>query len=361
MISKQLPAVLTGLVLLGVAAALTALPEGSGEEAVTRHHPRRAVQVAPVEIAAGERDLRLPGVTRASRRASLAFTVAGRVAARPVEVGDGVVAGEAVAALDDREYRLAEEAATAALEEVDARLGQLRRDLTRAERLLAARAATAEEVEQVRSATAALEAGRLAASSRRDEARRLRDEALLRAPFDATVTDVQVEPGEWAAPGRAVVELAGRGAVEVAVEVPEGLRHRVTQGSRVEVSLPFLAREVKGEVTRVADAAGGAGGLFPVEVSLEPAAWLVSGLAAEVVLTLEAAPELTVPLSAVVDPGGGRPAVFRIVDGQAERVEVRPGHVVGDRLTVEGSLAAGDRVAVAGHTALADGDPVEVL
>jgi RND family efflux transporter MFP subunit len=278
-----------------------------------------------------------------------------------VEVGDRVAAGQAVATLDDREYRLADEAATAALAELDVRLGQLRRDLERAERLEAARAATAEEVEQVRSVVAALEAARLAATARRDEAARLRGEAVLRAPFDATVTGVMVEPGEWVAPGRTIVELAGRGGVEVTVEVPEGLRHRVAPGSRVVVSLPFLDREVSGEVSRVADAAQGAGSLFPVEVTLEPDDGLVAGLAAEVVLVLGGACELTVPLAAVVDPGGGRPAVFRVAGGRAERVPVRPGRVVGDRLTVDGELRAGDAVAVSGHTALADRDLVEVL
>jgi membrane fusion protein (multidrug efflux system) len=72
-------------------------------------------------------------------------------------------------------------------------------------------------------------------------------------------------------------------------------------------------------------------------------------------------PELAVPVAAVVDPGGGRPAVFRVVDGRAERVEVRPGPVVGDRLVVQGKLGPGDVVVVSGHTTLADGDPVEVL
>lgn len=361
MTRKQLPAVLTGVILLGVAAALTAWPEDAGDGAERASRSRRTVRVAAVESADGSRELRLPGVTRSSQRAALAFTVAARLAERPVEVGDRVVPGEAVATLDDREYRLAEEAADAALAEHDARLGQLRRDLKRAERLQAAKAATAEEVEQVRAAVAALEAGRQAASVRRDEARRLRDETVLRAPFEATVTAVLLEPGEWVAPGRTVVELAGRGGVEVEVEVPEGLRQRVAPGSRVEVSLPFIGRVVAGEVTRVADAVQGPGGLFPVEVALEPGDGIVPGLAAEVELSLGGAPELTVPLAAVVDPGGGRPAVFRVAGGRAERVPVRPGRVVGGRLSVEGGLSAGDSVAVSGHTALSDGDPVEVL
>ena len=41
---------------------------------------------------------------------------------------------------------------------------------------------------------------------------------------------------------------------------------------------------------------------------------------------------------------------MRVVDGRAEWVQIRPGRVVGDRLTIEGALQAGDEVAVAGQT-----------
>nr|NIR38649.1 efflux RND transporter periplasmic adaptor subunit [Actinomycetota bacterium]NIW29963.1 efflux RND transporter periplasmic adaptor subunit [Actinomycetota bacterium]NIX22456.1 efflux RND transporter periplasmic adaptor subunit [Actinomycetota bacterium] len=48
--------------------------------------------------------------------------------------------------------------------------------------------------------------------------------------------------------------------------------------------------------------------------------------------------------------------------GHAERLEIDPGRVLGDRIEVNAAdLAAGDRVAVLGHTALTDGDAVEVF
>jgi multidrug efflux pump subunit AcrA (membrane-fusion protein) len=175
------------------------------------------------------------------------------------------------------------------------------------------------------------------------------------------VTAVHLEPGEWAPPGYAVVELAGDGALEIPVEVPESAVGRLAVGQKVSVTLPFVGLEIQGEITRLSSVSLGAGGLFPVEVRLETRPGLAAGLAADVVLPLEAEPALTVPLKSVLNPGSSNPSVFRIVDGRAERVAVRPGQLLGDRIVVEGPLAAGDRVAVAGHTALADGDPVEVF
>jgi multidrug efflux pump subunit AcrA (membrane-fusion protein) len=66
-------------------------------------------------------------------------------------------------------------------------------------------------------------------------------------------------------------------------------------------------------------------------------------------------------MRSVLNPGSSRPAVFRVSDGRAERVFVEIGDVVGDRIVVDGALSAGDLIAVAGHTALAEGDAVEVF
>lgn len=359
---KRLPTLVIGTLILGLAVILAAWPDQPPPEPDPIAPAKRAVQVATVETGDGTREVRLPGVTRAVRRADLAFTVPARVATRPVEVGDTVRAGQALATLDDREYRLAERTAAAALAELDVRLAQANRDADRVRRLVEARAATTEELEQVEAATAGLQAARDASAARLDETLRLLDEATLTAPFEGTVTAVHVEPGEWAAPGRPVVELAGSGAVEVRVEVPESVQPRIAPGSPVQVDLPMVGVVTSGTVDRVADAAVGPGGLFPVVVRLDATPGAVAGLTAEVVLGLTAEPRLTVPLAAVLDSGSDRPSVFRIVAGRAERLEIVPGRVLGDRIEVRAAdLAAGDRVAVVGHTALTDGDAVEVF
>lgn len=369
MTSRPRFTVLIGATILATAVVLAAWP-GAGDTPRTddREPGRekasldRPVQVATVDRAEATREVRLPGVTRASERATLAFTVAARVATRPADVGDAVARGQVLATLDDHELRLAARSAAASVAEIEARLGQARRDQERVQRLVEARAATREELERVQSATASLEAGLEAAVARRGEAHRRLDESVLVAPFAGTVTAVHLEAGEWASPGMPVLELAGSGAVELYVEVPESVRPGLATGSPVEVELPLVAGTASGRVRSVADATVGAGGLFPVVVDLDPSPGLVAGLAAEARLQVVSAPGLVVPLAAVLDPGSSRPAVFRVTAGRAERVAVTPGRVVGDRLQVRAQgLAAGDQVVTVGHTALVDGDTVEVF
>jgi RND family efflux transporter MFP subunit len=361
MFSKRNLTFFLGTLFLGIAIAIGAWPATGDSSSPSRDPGLRTVRVDTVDQTRDTRDVRLPGITRAAQRAALAFTVPARVAERPVEIGDRVRTGQVLARLDASEFTLANRGAEAALAELDARLDQARREEARVERLAAARAATAEELEKAQSGTSALVAARDAAASRVDETRRLLSETVLRAPFDGTVTRVKVEPGEWASPGATVIELSGTGVVEVRVEVPESLRGSIAVSTPARVALPMSGRTVVARVTSVSEAAAGAGSLFPVIVAVEPDAGVVSGMTAEVVLSLSSAASLTVPLASVLDSGSSRPAVFRIDGGNATRVAIRPGRLVGDRLTVTADgLEEGDLVAIAGHTALVDGDRVEV-
>ena len=365
MTRQQLTKIAIGTTLLGAALVMTARSDPTTETSTTTPAARglevATVEVAAVETARATRTIRLAGVTRAADRAELSFSIPARLASRPVEVGDRVRAGQTLACLDDHEFRLAKQAAEAALAELEIRLAQARREESRTERLEAAEAATTEELEQRRAATSALGAARDAAAARLGETRRLIAESTLEAPFSGTVTAVHVEPGEWAAPGRPVVELSGDGAVEIVVEAPESAWARLAVGQPVAVRLPFVDIETTGRITRRSGVSSGPGGLFPTEITLDHDTTVVSGLAAEVDLPLAATDELTVPIRSVLNPGSSRPAVFRISDGRAERVEVEVGDVVGDRIVVDGALAAGDAIAVAGHTALTDDDIVEVF
>jgi RND family efflux transporter MFP subunit len=357
---QQLLTTIVGTTLLGGAFVMTARSDTDTAVRTTAPAPRQ-VEVATVERIETTRTVRLAGVTRAADRAQLSFPVPARLSSRPVGVGDRVRAGQVLATLDDREFQLARQAAGAALAELEVRLAQATREQERTVRLAAAEAATAEELEQTRAAASALAAARDAAAARLAETNRLVDESTLEAPFSGTVTAVHVEPGEWASPGRPVVELAGNGAVEVVVEAPESAWSRLAAGLPVTVTLPFVGLETGGVIRRVASVSMGPGGLFPVEVEIDEIPGLAAGLAAEVSLPLEPTNDLTVPLEAVLNPGSSRPAVFRINDERAERILVRVGQITGDRISIKGPLADGDLVAVGGHTALADRDPVEVF
>lgn len=349
-----------GAVFLALPMALALRTGAAADREV--EPPAKRVRAARVERADATRSVRFAGVARAAERAELSFPLAARLAARPVAVGEAVAAGQVVARLDAGELRNAVDAAAAARAEIVANHRRLAEDRERAERLFAARAATVEEVERARRAEEAMVAAEQAADSRLREARRRLAEAALVAPFAGTVTGVAAEPGEFVGTGDAVVTLSGHGELEVEVGLPESMAMWLAEGSPVRVELPLSGgRAVDGTIHRVGRASSA--GLFPAVIGLPADDDLLAGMTAEVIFEIGGGGGdlVTVPLAAVLNPGGRRPAVFRLDGERVARVEVEVETLAGERVAVRGDLEPGSEVVVTGHTSLLDGDRVEVL
>ena len=351
--------ILIGISFLGTALAFGFWPENreTASPAVTQ----AVVKVTRATSEITKRAVRFSGVTRAARHAVLSFAVPARMVKRPVEVGDLVSKGQILARLDVREFDNAVARARAVAAELEVRLGQAARDQRRLERLMKENAAAIKDSEQAAARTNALQAAHEAALARLEEARRVRSEATLRAPFSGMITAVSLESGEWAEPGRPVLELSGDGEIELEVEVPETVIGLLSKGQKVNVKLPFVGgKTIDGRVDHIARAALTPGRLFPVLVSLEPVPELTAGLTAELILTIQTRPELLVPINAIVNPGASRPSLFVVENDRVREVFVELGTFTGDRVAVNGDLAPGAQVVVSGHTILSDGKSVEV-
>jgi multidrug efflux system membrane fusion protein len=329
-------------------------------DATTGQRPSR-VAVADVRTGHVNRTDVLYGITSAPDRGRLAFTVAGRLAARPVEAGDRVAEGDLLARLDPRPFQNGLAAARATLAELQAREAQLARDQARVARLRDSGATSDQQAEQVDAELLALRAALDAARAQVAESQRLVGESVIRAPYPATVTASFVEPGEHAGPGQPVVELSGRAGVEVEAEAPESVAARLAPGDRVRVELPTRRLEIDGVVRAVSESGRGPGALFPVRVELLDDGEAVPGLTARLVLPDQGAKALLVPLRAVVDPTGRRPTVFRLgEDGRVQRTLIEADGLSGGQVIVRSGLEAGDRVVVEGQARLLDGDAVRI-
>lgn len=353
--------------MISAASVAAAVYFAAGSEPLASDVPRgmKRVRVAEVEAASDRRELHFSGVTRAARHARLSFSIGGRLTVRPTEVGDRVAKGEVLARLDRRELENGVATARGALAEVRARRAQAERDVERTRRLVEAKAATSEELERARAALDVAWAAEEAARARLDETERLLGETELTAPFDGTVTEVYFEPGEYAGPGRPVVDLSGDGDLELEVEVPETVVPRIAKGDEVDVLVPLLGETIRARIESVGRTAAGPGRLFPVVARIPEASGVVVGATAELALALQTDEALAVPVEAVINPGGRRPAVFRVIAAEGgsrvEKVYVEIGSLLGERVTVRATaLGAGDRVVVGGQRGLLDGEAVEV-
>jgi RND family efflux transporter MFP subunit len=359
---KRIIKILAFVALAPIMAVLTVpLNRDTSNATVDRGALLPQVKVALVKYTETSFPLRLSGITRPVDRVKLSFTVGERMISRPVDVGDTITKGQIMARLDDRKFRNSVDQASAALKEIEAKIEQILRDRKRAERLVAANALSEEHLEKTVESHKVLIASRAAAEAQLEEAKRTLNEAFLKAPFSGTITEVMLEPGEYASPGVPVLVVSGEKDIEIELEVPEASISKISIGDSVQVDLPLLSRNgVSGKVSYLGRTSIGSGRLFPVLVELAPDHRARPGVTAEVLFNLKNGPELLVPLAAVVNPGGQRPKVFRIHERKAEAVPVQVLDIIDDKVMVRGSLKSSDVVITVGHMALLEGDLVEV-
>jgi RND family efflux transporter MFP subunit len=356
---QRIISIVAGISIFGVAVVLWARPEP--EPITPRPDALKRVQVSRAEESVFHREVRFPGITRAAQRAVLSFGVPGRIAIGAVDLGQTVNTGDLISRLDDAQFRNAVKSAEAQLAEITSRADQADRDRQRMTHLVGEKAGTAEELEKVTASHKALQAGVSAARAQLSEARRQLCETVLKAPFSGTITAVLAEPGEWASPGRPVVEISGTGDLELVVQVPETVFTKIRKDQTVQIEFPFAHRSrVSGHIVSVSEAASGAGRLFPVLIRLPSQSGLSAGLTVELIITIAIEKQISVPFKAIVNPGASRPALFRLVEGRAERVAVELGQITDDRVAIKGAVNVGDWVVVAGHTSLTHGAAVEV-
>ena len=348
---------LLSLVLAGVWLA------GCGPRAEPQIAAPPAVEVAPVSAGHLQREFRVSGVVRPVARAQLAFQTDGVILERLVDLGDRVEPGQLLAVIRNPRLHPEEAAALATVSEIRARRDQAQRDLERLRQLRVERAVGEEQVEQKAADLAALNASLQRAQAQLQALSGLAEEASLRAPFAGEITQVLAEPGEYVRPGQAVLALGAPETLEVAVQLPAqyaGLQ----AGEALPVQIPMLDLRTTGHIDQISSQAAPGTGLFPMVVRLEGVDNLRAGLRAEVLIPWQSpGHSLLVPLASVVDPIGGHPRVYRVIDGKVQQVDVELGLHQGRLIAVNAQpaiLDVGDQVVVSGHQSLTDGQLVQV-
>ncbi len=188
-----------------------------------------------------------------------------------------------------------------------------------------------------------------AAEARVAAARATVEQAWIAAPFNGTITSVDVQPGDQVSPGTVAVQLADLSQMLVDVAVSEVDINRVKPGQPAELTFDaILDRTYHGEVTEVDLAGAESQGVvsFLVTVALtDPDELVRPGLTAAVNLVVDQIDgALLVPNRAVRVVNGDR-VVYVMRDGKMVAVPIVLGTSSETHSQVlEGELASGDLI-----------------
>lgn len=291
------------------------------------------------------------GEVRARHEIPLGFRMGGKVAARLVEVGQAVTAGQVLARLDVSDASLQADAA-------EAQLKLARAEAERYRTLFAKKFIS-------QSALDAKETALQAATAQAGLARNQSGYTNLVADRAGVVVATLAEVGQVVAAGQAVVKLAQDGEREVAIAVPEAQFAQLKVGDMAEISLfaGNAAQTLQGRLRELSPAADPATRTYPARISLlGDARTAALGMTATVRFAARGkVDKLVIPLTAVFQQGKAT-AVWIV--GKDQTVHLQNVEIAAyrdDGAVIASGLQGGERIVSNGVHRLSPNEKIQVL
>ncbi len=187
-----------------------------------------------------------------------------------------------------------------------------------------------------------------AARAARDLAKQRLDEATLFAPFDGTITMLDLDPGAVVQPGKPVLTLANIDQLQIKLNIDETDIPRVALGQSVSLDLDaFPGKEIQGSVIDIAPGASTVQGVvnYEVKIQLKPTDVAIRpGMTANANIQVARKDNvLLVPVRAVRS-SGGKLVVTILSGGRTKEVPVTLGLSNDQESEVLSGLNEGDQV-----------------
>jgi RND family efflux transporter MFP subunit len=224
---------------------------------------------------------------------------------------------------------------------------------------------------KVDGATAGIAAAKQRAASagaQLNEAQIALSDTELRAPFDAILLERRVDIGTLVSPGTPAFTLADLHQIKARFNAPDTALRLFRSGQVMQVTVDAFPNEpFQGRVLSVAPAADPKSRSFEITLAIDnPALKLRSGMIASVRAPAEAAdrPQLRIPIDALVhDAVRDRYLVYGVEQKNgrtvAKAIDISPGPLVGNQVTVLEGLTTGQRIVGSGANLVRPGDVVK--
>lgn len=350
------------LVLVLVAAS--ALLAGCKEQSAPTDLADRSRPVLVTRVAYEDRipERRLVATIRPRVEADLGFRIGGKVAARLVDVGDKVVAGQALGRLDEVDIRLQREQATAERDAAAASMAQAQADLHRTTTLAGEGWTAASTADRQRAATEEARGRLLRAERALTLAENASTYAVLKADAEGVVTAAPIEPGQVVGAGQLAVRLAHTAGKEAEVAIPEVLMDQVRTG-RATLTLWADPKHIyEAALRELAPAADTMTRTYRARYSLAGAEAVALGMTGTLDVKDASAERVArLPLAALFDQGSGPSVWLAAADGHVTLAPVTVAQVGSHDVLVTGGLHDGDAVVSMGVQKLDPGQRVHVV
>jgi multidrug efflux system membrane fusion protein len=328
--------------------------------------PIRAVKVLTVGESGLQSAVEYAGEVRARAESRLGFRVAGKIVKRQAEVGQRVKAGQIMAQLDPQDYKLAVDAARAALDAASTNRDLAAADFKRFQSLKEQNFISGAELERRETALKSAQAQVNQAQAQLANVGNQVGYANLVADVTGVITAVEAEVGQVVSAGTPIVRIAQDGPRDVVFSVPEDKISTVPVGSTAKVKrwAAEASADLSAKVRELAASADPLTRTYQAKLALDAAANLPLG---STVYVYPSSPyaglqAIKLPTSALMQSAQGASQVWLLdkasMTVQAANVQVATAD--GNEAVIASGLKAGDVVVSAGVHVLSPGLKVSV-
>jgi membrane fusion protein (multidrug efflux system) len=329
--------------------------------ATTEKTPPPTVKAATVLAAEAPTPdvLTLTGTVIADQRSDVTADTQGKVINVMVERGQKVKIGQPVVQLDVRSAALSAREASAALQSARVSKQLADEECVRTKQLLDKGAITKSEFD--RQNTQCLNAVEQVAQAqaRNDMMSKSVADGMVRAPFDGTVSEKDVSPGEWVQPGKTLFTLVDDDPLKIELQVPEKSVTDVKKDQRVElIAVSHPDKKFGATITRLGAEIGKSRALT-AEATIDKDSGLVPGMFTEAHIITGQSPRVVLPKEAVVHRGDND-HVFVVKNGIAEDHVVQLGPAPSDdKVAIIQGVLKGEKVVAKVTDQVVDGAKVQ--
>ncbi len=337
--------------------------------------PVLAMQVSDIEQI-GRRTF--PGRAQATQEVDLAFRVSGPLITLPVKVGDDVKAGDVVARIDPRDFKINVDAVEGQLQEAQAAYRRAANDYQRELNILkqepgaTSKAAVDRKREERDRATANIKSLQASLTSAQNQL----EYSFLKAPFDGVVVSTYVENFEDVNAKQAILRILDDTRIEMVVNVPENLISYAPHVEKVYVIFDtFPDHELEATVKEIGTEASTATRTYPVTLIMDQPTdiRILPGMAGKTVRAEMTSPEILqevgqegveIPISATFSTGESDKTYVWVIDTNANivnRREITTGALTDHGIRVTKGLTPGEWIATAGVNYLSENQKVKIL
>lgn len=330
--------------------------------------PAVAVEVAPVAVTDVEEAIEVVGTLAPKFAVDIKSEVTATVAEVLVTEWVPVRKGQVLARLDSREADAALAAAKANLAQALAAEQAAVRELERVEKLKAYGLATAQNLDDARTARDAAAAAAEAARAQVRGAETYLSKTLIVSPMDGIVAYRGVSAGDRVESmgGGPMFKLVDNSVFDLTVTVPSTRAGELEEGQVLRFAVDTLAgRTFEGRVRFINPTVDPASRTVSVVAEVRNDDRALRGgqfVKGRIVLSTRRG-VLTVPRLALVtqDVAAGTAELYVVAGSTVERRTVRLGVGVGDAVEVASGVAAGEQVVTRGGFNVRPGDPITIV